>query len=259
MRISIDGNAVDAVSFTGGEPEFNYGYGAFETVRTYHGLPFHLSDHLARLRTSAAEIQLHVPAQDKQIQNWVLEHCTTTEDRRIKIIAASEHVYILSEPLIINAAGQTAGITLQLTRLERRLPHAKLLNYADEYLAHRMAQDHGYDDALLMTAQQEIREAAFANFFIVKNDVIITPHHHILLGITREIVLRLARQQHAVKERPLSLDEVMLSAEAFITQTTTGILPVTHIDRHVIGSGQPGKVTKQLIQQFTEYAATYAL
>lgn len=264
MRISIDGQLVESITFNGNEPEFNYGYGVFETMRTYNGTPFHAEDHLERLHNSAEAIQLTLPADYKKILDWIKPHCTSTSltpstpnHRRIKIIAAHEHIYILSEPLPIQSQLYTTGVSLQLTALERQLPHAKLLSYVPEYLAHRTAKTAGYYDALLMTGTQEVREAAFANFFIVKNNAVITPRHNILQGITRKIVMDLASQHYEVIQRKLTLEEIMVADEAFITQTTTGVLPVVTIDKHIVGTGQPGEVTLQIMELFTTYVTEY--
>lgn len=260
MRISINGKPVEFITLHGTEPEFNYGYGVFETIRTYAGVPFQLQAHLERLHDSAAAIDLTIPATDKKIQEWIKPHCTSTSPtpitpnhRRIKIIAAHEHIYILSKPLPTQSQLYATGVSLQLTALERQLPHAKLLSYVPEYLAHHTAQTAGYYDALFMTGTQEIREAAFANFFIVKNNVLITPRHNILQGITRQIVMQLAEPYYEIKQRKVLLDEVMVADEAFITQTTTGILPVVRIDKHIVGTGRPGEITQRVMELFQSY------
>ncbi len=69
----------------------------------------------------------------------------------------------------------------------------------------------------------------------------------ILAGITRLSLLQLVRLRGlSLEERPFSVAEAMTAAEAFVTGTTSLVLPVTRIDGQAIGSGRPGPVTTML-------------
>jgi branched-subunit amino acid aminotransferase/4-amino-4-deoxychorismate lyase len=98
-----------------------------------------------------------------------------------------------------------------------------------------------------------VYETTRANFFIIKNGVLITPSEGILKGITRKHVLKVARLQMKVEERIVKLDEIFDSDEIFITGTSKHILPVVNIDGKIIANGRPGTITNKLAQDFKAY------
>lgn len=77
----------------------------------------------------------------------------------------------------------------------------------------------------------------------------VTPDRFVLQGITRMRVLEVARRDFTVEERSVRLEEIYDAAEAFMTSTTKGVLPVVKIDDRIIGSGVPGPTTKALRKQ----------
>ncbi len=253
MKISINGTIVDHIVLSGNEPELHYGYGAFETLRSYRGKPFKVNEHLERLRRSAEHLQLSIEPDDPTIVRWINNHCTTEYDVRLKVIAAVGKIYIFSQPLTIDPEIYGQGVALNLQSLERWEPAVKSISYTQEFLAHEAALRDGYYDALLMNSAQEITEGAQCNIFCIKNDVIITPRYSILQGITRNQIVDLAKPHYAIEERKLTLEETMVADECFLTQTSAGIVPVVAIDKHIVGSGKPGPITKHLMDLFKDY------
>ena len=130
----------------------------------------------------------------------------------------------------MTAARYTAGMTKALKEAVRR----------------------GAADALFINEREHVLEATRSNFFIFRGDTLITPHRGILMGITRNVVLELARGRFAVEERPIMLEELALADEAFITSSSKEITPVVQIDDFVIGDGKPGSRTYELEQYFIE-------
>ena len=107
-------------------------------------------------------------------------------------------------------------------------------------------------DALFVNERDHVLEATRSNFFIFRGDTLITPHRGILVGITRNFVLELARNKFNIEERPILLEELALADEAFITSSSKEITPVVQIDDSIIGNGKPGRRTYQLEQLFIE-------
>ena len=107
-------------------------------------------------------------------------------------------------------------------------------------------------DALFVNEKGHVLEATRSNFFIFRGDTLVTPGTGILLGITRNVVLQLARGRFPVEERPVSLGELALADEAFITSSSREIMPVVQIDDVMIGKGIPGSRTYELEQRFIE-------
>jgi branched-chain amino acid aminotransferase len=75
----------------------------------------------------------------------------------------------------------------------------------------------------------------------------------ILEGITREAVIELAQAAGLpVQQIALTRHDLFIADECFLTGTAAEIIPVVKLDSRVIGTGQPGPITRQLMQQFVE-------
>jgi branched-chain amino acid aminotransferase len=144
------------------------------------------------------------------------------------------------------------GIKLITTRLQREAPEAKTTNYMAAVRALKEAANRGAADALFVNNKGHVLEATRSNFFIFRGDTLVTPREGILFGITRGVVLELARGRFTIEERPVLLDELPLTEEAFITSSSREITPVVQIDDLVIGDGKPGVRTYELEQRFIE-------
>lgn len=106
----------------------------------------------------------------------------------------------------------------------------------------------GYDEALLMDCEGFLSEASSANVFIIRDGVIITPPVDTCLeGITRDSVIRLARDAgYEVIERRITRDEVYIADEAFLTGTAVEITPIREVDDRPLSDNKPGPITLKL-------------
>jgi branched-chain amino acid aminotransferase len=106
-------------------------------------------------------------------------------------------------------------------------------------------EDEGFDDALMLDYQGRIAEASAANFFAVKNGVLLTPPPECFLnGLTRLTVIELAKELGIpFEERHLSPDELGSFDEIFVTGTAAEVTAVGQIDAHHYAVGP---VTRQL-------------
>ncbi len=124
-------------------------------------------------------------------------------------------------------------------------------------MAKMEAKKVGADDAW-MVENGFITEGTSNNAYIVTTDgTLITRQlgSEILHGITRRAVLKLATESGIViEERPFSVEEALAASEAFITSATTFVMPVTSIDGHKIGGGNPGELTLRLRQLYIDIA-----
>ena len=112
-------------------------------------------------------------------------------------------------------------------------------------------------EAWLVENGHEVTEGSVSNAFIVSKSGEVITHHldeHILGGVTRDVVLKLARKAGiAVAERSFNIVEMKNAAEAFITSTSANVLPVVKIDDNTIGNGQPGPVTRKLQELYNAH------
>jgi branched-chain amino acid aminotransferase len=243
------------------------GYSVFESLRTYNRRPFHLQEHLNRLSHSAEMIDLEIPyTRDfvaEVIHNVIERNPYKHATLRILVTGGESEDGILPSgkptlAVLITPLGErdmerfARGCTVITTHLQRVSPEAKTTNYVAAVRALKEAERHGAADALFVNEYGQVLEGTRSNFFVFKGDTLVTPRHGVLLGITRTIVLQLAQGRFAIEERPISVDELPLMDEAFITSSSREITPVIQIDDLVIGDGKPGLRTYELEQRFIE-------
>jgi branched-chain amino acid aminotransferase len=243
------------------------GYSVFESMRTYDRRPFHLDNHLDRLYHSAELIEMAVPWPREHIAGVVQEIIARNTYRhaalRLLVTGGESEDGILpsgSPKLIvmITPLGErdmerfARGYKLITSSLQRVSPEAKTTNYIAAVRALKEAELRGANDALFVNEQGHVLEATRSNFFIFLGDTLVTPREGVLIGITRNVVLELARGRFAIEERPILMTELLAANEAFITSSSREITPVVQIDERMIGDGKPGTRTYELEQRFIE-------
>lgn len=241
------------------------GYSVFEALRTYKRRPFYLEEHLTRLFRSAQLIDMEIPYSREflvQTVHAAIERNSYTHAsvRMLVTGGISEDgvmpsdepgLAIMVTPLPERDMQRFAqGIKVITTRHLRSTPEAKTANYTSAIRALKTARQRGASDALYVNEREQVLESTRGNFFVLRNATLITPSAEVLHGITREVVLSLARDYCQVEERPIQLAELSEIDEAFITSSSREIMPVTQIDDQTIGSGQPGPHTYALEQRF---------
>ncbi len=260
-----DENALISISDLG----LTRGLGVSDVFRTYNKTPFHLKDHLSRLHFSAIEMGLEMPKDLDAIEEIIIqllksfpedEACIKTmitggmsphrflPEGGSSLIISALPLITFSEELYLNGASACTTI------FERPLPQCKSLFYASAVKAMREGQKFNALEAILLNRNQELLEGLTSNFFGFLRDTLVTSSdEHVLSGITREIVLRLATEHFPLEMRPLHYSELPLLDEAFLTSCNKEVLPVTQIDGRTIGDGRVGPRTKQLMKLFRGY------
>lgn len=125
--------------------------------------------------------------------------------------------------------------------------------YINSALARKEAADHGYDEAIVLTDSGHVAEGSAENIFMVRRGQLITPpvSDNVLEGITRATVMELARGlKLEVIERSIDRSELYIADELFFSGTGVQIAWISSVDKHVIGGGIMGSVTKQIASLF---------
>ena len=136
-------------------------------------------------------------------------------------------------------------------------PQAKITGlYVNSALAKTEAFMKGFDEAIMLTKDGYVSEGSGENIFIVVNGKLITPppYDDILVGITRDTIIKLAREELGleVEERRISRAELYMADECFLTGTAAYVTPVVEIDHHKIGTGRRGEITHKLQKLYLE-------
>jgi branched-chain amino acid aminotransferase len=254
---------------------FLYGDGVFEGIRSYGGKVFKLAEHLDRLWNSAKAIWLEIPiskaAMAKAIEDTLAEN--GIEDGYIRLVVSRGCGTLgldpnkCSDPQVIVITDHISlypnelyekGLEIITANTARNHPAAlnpqvKSLNYLNNILAKIEGLQAGCIEALMLNYKGEVAECTGDNLFLVRDGRLSTPPNEagILEGITREAVIRLAREAgFDVQEVPLTKHDVYIADECFLTGTAAEVVPVVKVDSRTIGDGTPGKITRQLMAQF---------
>jgi branched-chain amino acid aminotransferase len=258
-----------------------YGDGVFEGIRAYNGRVFMLDRHIDRLFDSAKAIALTVPMTREGVARAVVRTCKANglRDGYIRLVVTRGvgelglNPYLCKRGEVIVIAGRIQlyppklyrdGLSIITVAAPRNHPEAlnpaiKSLNYLNNILAKIEAINSGVMEAVMLNVQGQVCEATGDNIFTVKDSVISTPPPEagILRGITRDVVMRIARDEgYEVRERMMSRYDLYTADEVFLTGTAAEVIGVINIDRRPIGGGKPGPATRFLARKFHQFAAT---
>jgi branched-chain amino acid aminotransferase len=256
---------------------FNYGTGCFEGIRGNWNEQqekvylFRLRDHFLRLGRSCRILKIGLPYAPEEmcdIATKLVGMCGYTEDIYLRPIAykSSEVVGVrmhnLDDDLLMYVTPFGPYLDLDkgircMTSSWRRVDElsiparAKVTGiYVNSALAKTEAQENGFDEAIMLASDGHVSEGSGENIFIVEDGKLITPSHsdNILVGITRDTVMRLAREELGIEtvERPIARAEMYTADECFMTGTAAHVTAVVDIDRRPVGNGQTGPVTARL-------------
>lgn len=250
------------------------GYGVFDFLRTYNKVPFHLGDHVTRLKKSASLLGLKIQTPHLEIEDRVLKTLARNNhhESNIRIVvtggvsddnlmpAGNDQLLIMVSEL--NKLPKTYyidGVSVITNHVDRFLPGAKTINYIPGILSLKEAKSRGAIESLYVDGHGNILEGTTSNFFAIFGNTLVTPpENRILPGITRQVILQLAKSFPQVEVRNIHKDEIRLMDEAFITASNKEVIPVISIDNIIISNNQPGKETKIIMKQFADYTANYS-
>lgn len=256
---------------------YQFADGVYEVFAAVGGRLVDSERHFERLERSLSELRiappcarrvLYVIAREVLRRNNVQDGILYLQITRG--VAPRSHAFPdNSEPSLVMTASRrrrapsrlpsegVAVITIPDTRWRRT--DIKSVSLLANVLGKQLARDAGAHEAWLVDAGGFITEGTSSNAWIVtsEGEVVTRPaDHSVLAGITRLALLDVAREQGIpLVERAFSTDDAYRAAEAFMTSTTSFVLPVTSIDGWAIGDGRPGPLTRTLSESYLDHVA----
>lgn len=258
----------------------HYGLGVFEGIRCYkcedgRSAIFRLAEHTDRLFASAHIAMIDIPFTQDDINEATAETMRVNDLKEgyirplVFLGSGSMGLYPKNNPVRVAIAawkwgaylgedGLNNGISVKVSSFTRThvncgMTKSKLVgNYVNSILAKREVVAAGFDEALLLDTEGYVSEGSGENIFMVKDGVLkTTPLTSVLKGITRDAVLRIAKDKGIeVREERFTRDELYTADEAFFTGTAAEITPIRDLDKRLIGKGKPGPITKEIQKIF---------
>jgi len=260
---------------------FNYGTAVFEGVRGNWNedegqiYVFRMKEHYDRLRRSCRIMRIDFPYENEELSSittQLVEMSGYREDVYIRPLAykSSEllgvRLHDLDDDFLIFVAPFGPYLDIEkgarcCTSSWRRVEdtgipaRAKITGiYANSALAKTEANLNGFDEAIMLDERGHISEGSGENIFVVQGDQVITPppSSNILVGITRDTVMTLVREELGllIVERDIDRTELYTSDECFMTGTAAHVTPVVELDHRIIGDGRMGPVTGRLVSMY---------
>jgi branched-chain amino acid aminotransferase len=260
----------------------HYGTSVFEGIRVYDTpkgpCGFRVGDHINRLIDSARMYGITLPYEAGEM----VEACKAVVRRNGLASAYVRPIAFLGEcgmgvtpsgdAMSVDVAiaafpwgaylgdeGQKRGVDVCVSSWARFAPNTVPTaakaggNYLNGYLIGREARTRGFVEGIALGTDGRLSEGAGENLFVVKDGRILTPPaaSSILIGITRDTVMTLAREESfEIVEQVLPREILYIADEVFLTGTAAEITPVRSIDGIATRAKGPGPVTKRLQARF---------
>lgn len=255
---------------------FLYGDGLFETMRAYQRRIFRLEHHLQRLFLSLEYLKFLIPFNFDYLKEAIYKtiEANRLEDAYIRlnitrgegatvpdpatcrtpnlIIITREYVPYSSALYQKGYKGKIVGV--------KPSPHMptismKTLNFLNHIIAKMEAKASGCNEGIMVNTDGFVTEGTVSNIFMIKGGSLFTPAKEVglLPGVTRQAVLEIAEAKGLkTREAKITINELLMAEEAFLTNALIEILPLVRVDEHPIGKGIPGPLTQELMSAYKE-------
>lgn len=249
------------------------GFGVFDFLITYNKRPFYLKEHVRRLQISAEKIGLKLNHTNEEICEIVKEtvkHNRHHDESNIRIVYTGGVSYDGMTPvgngiLMVMVIPKrelpewwyTDGAKIITLPIERFIPRAKSTDYLTAIWALQLARSKEAIEAVYEDRNHRLLEGTTTNFYFFKGNKLFTNETDILHGITRSVVLELAKKHFEIELRDIHREEIDSMEEVFISASNKEIVPIIRINETVIGDGNPGEKTRYVMQLFRDYTTAY--
>jgi len=259
---------------------YQFADGVYEVIAVRGGKLLDEEPHLKRLHRSLDELRIPAPIGDAALgivlREVIRRNGVETGIVYLQItrgVAPRDHGFPKSAKPTLVVTSRTsrrpdprlwqdgiAVITIPDIRWKRC--DIKSISLISNVLGKQQAREAGVFEAWQIDSEGRITEGTSTNAWIVTGDAMVvtrTADNAILNGVTRLAVLDIiAREGYRLDERPFTVEEAKAAREAFLTSTTSDVLPVVHIDGTPIGNGKPGSLSLTLRAAYLAHAAVSA-
>lgn len=253
---------------------FMHGDGVYEGIRVYNGKTFMLEEHINRLFESAKVIDINIGITQEEMKQIIVDTVKANDikdDIHIRLMVTRGKKRVTGMNPKFNVGGPSivvlydykppifnkSGVKLITSTLRRESPifldpKIHSMNQLNQIMASIEANRQGADEALMLDINGFVAETNGTTVFMVKDGVLLTPTtKYILVGITRKILIDLAKQNNReVVERDISLSEFYNADEVFMCGTVGEVVPVSEIDGKKIGEKVPGDYVSWLMTEY---------
>jgi len=251
----------------------------YDVVHVWDGAFFRLEDYLDRFMVSMDKLRLDVGMTRAEIKAALVELVATSglKSAYVSMVASrgtpkipgtrdpracTNHFYAWAVPFIWVIPQEVAqrGAHIFVEENLRRIPPqsvdptVKNYHWGDMTAALFNALDAGYDTTVLLDTNGYITEGPGFNIFAVVEGKVLTPRSGMLEGISRKTVLEICADLGIpCAEADISLAEFLSADEVFTATTAGGPVPVTRVNKTILGNDAIGPITAQLLKTYWDW------
>lgn len=254
---------------------FLFADGVYEGMGVLGGRLIDNDAHLARLERSLKEVRIPNPyspadwtrlEEDLVRRNGMMEGFLYLQITRgvaerdflfPKDATPTVMMFTQAKSIVHSPLAETGIAVVSVPDLRWKRRDVKSLSLLAQVLAKQEALEAGAHEAWMVEDGFVTEGGSSSAFIITKTGAVVARplSSAILPGITRQALLRLAREEGlAVEERLFTLEEAYDAAEAILTSASNFVLPVVSIDGRPVGNGKPGAMTRRLRALYLQMA-----
>lgn len=242
--------------------------GLYTTFRTYAGRSkvIGLHSHIERLylpaKAQGIVPAIRRPSAFREVL-WELLLPMDAPEARVRLILDTTvepgMIYILLQQMLpLPAEIYSQGVHVEISKTSREKPSLKQTAFIRESAFDRTRVG-GDVFEILLTNKGRILEGMTSNFFYIRDGMLCTAGRGVLIGVTRQTVLALAKQEGLkICIKAIALNELSFIEEAFITSSSRGVVPVVQIDGQPVAGGEVGTTTKKLMGLYEQKVLSMA-
>ena len=254
---------------------YQFADGVYEVIKVLGGRPRDLERHLDRLARSLAALDIAPPMTRRALESVLHETLrrnqlanalvylqvtrgTAPRNHLFPKRARPSLVITVRRPAFPSEREREQGVGV-ITQPDLRWGRCdiKSISLLPNVLARQSAAAAGCREAWLVDREGIVTEGSASNAYIVDAAGRLITHplnQRILGGVTRSVVLQLARQDGIeVVEQAFSVDQAYAAREAALSSTSSWLLPVTSIDGRPVSNGMPGHVVRRLMALYAAH------
>ena len=250
------------------------GYGLFETIRIYQGVPFLVEEHVERLLESCRQLSFaNIPKSEtllKLIVEYISDSKLHSRALRLSITHGSKpggiapKIFISDREIPYGPSDYEKGFAAAISSYRRNeyspIVRHKTFNQLDNIISLEACKEQKVKECIFLNTSGYLAEGSKSNLFFTRGGVVLTPALEcgLLPGIIRRMIIHLLREQGTdVLEGRYGIEELYACDECFCTNSLMEVMPVVEIDHKSIGTGTPGRMAKRALSLYREYMERY--
>ena len=211
----------------------------YEVIKIIDGIPLYFNEHLNRMKNSLKGLGKELDKSEEEILKEIIKLVELNKEDFINVKLVYDFTetrenfltYFLASEYPQSEKYKNGVHTITFSG-ERKDPNIKTISGSFRGRVGKAREDNNAFEALLIDEKAYITEGSRSNIFFIKEGQIITPPGgQVLLGVTRNYVIKICDKLNIkVREELISTKELKELEGAFITGTTVDVLPISSID-----------------------------